>query len=293
MVHTKHFFPPPYCAIIIGASFRETGSWRNNKEENCVQRETFFSFRPVEKIVVPGRRGTRPLFQHPLPPLLLSDFFHMLSSRLNPLRRFRGSASSSSSAAAAIPRVTLVLGGGGLLPFLWYGTQHAAYNKKAPPVPWGDEVLHRWEGHTGLPLTYFACGDQATVRHRFTSYSASILSFLGAVHWGAAMCGPAATGLVATQYIFSVMPSLLAWGALCAPEDWGGSRAGTARHTLLAGGFLASYFFDEMCASRKPVPALPPFYTYLRAPLTCAVVVLHCIAGAMARPPSVSDVEKS
>ena len=218
---------------------------------------------------------------------------------LLPLSRARGSVSGAPPAPAlapptAMPRLALALGGFGLIPFAWYGLQHAPYPRRAggaPPAPPAlDDVLARWQRHTGLPLTYFACRDQATVRHRFTAYSATVLSFLGAVHWGAALCGPGAGGAFAgAQLLFGVAPSLLAWGALCAPEDWAGSRDGTARHTLLAAGFLASYFFDEAAAARKPVPGLPPYYTNLRTPLTCAVVMLHCAAGALSRTPSISE----
>ena len=221
--------------------------------------------------------------------------------------RARGSAAGappppphqlSSSSPSAVPRLAILLGGTGLIPFAWYGLQHAPYPSRraaaagAPaPRPALDDLLARWARHTSLPLEYLACGDQATVRHRFTAYSATVLSFLGAVHWGAALCGPGAgSAFAGAQLLFGVAPSLLAWGALCAPEDWAGSRDGTARHTLLAAGFLASYFFDEAAAARKPVPGLPPYYTHLRTPLTCAVVLLHCVAGALSRSPSISEV---
>jgi hypothetical protein len=191
------------------------------------------------------------------------------------------------SSASSVPRVALLLGGTGLIPFAWYGLQHAPYRREAAPA--FDDLLQRWQRHTSLPLSYLACQDQRTVRQRFTAYSATTLSFLGAVHWGAAMVGPAGTGILARQYCFSVAPALLAWVALSVPETWGGSRDGTARHTLLAGGYLFSYMVDEWAAARKPVPALPAWYTYLRTPLTCFVVILHCTAGALSRSPSVSD----
>jgi hypothetical protein len=186
-----------------------------------------------------------------------------------------------------VPAVAILLGASGVLPFAWYGMQHSSYRSAAKEPPTGDAVLARAQALTGLPLSYFASHDQHTVRHRFVTYSASVLSFLGAVHWGAAMCGPQGTGLVLAQYTFSVLPSLLAWGALCVPEGWNGNRDGTARHTLLAGGYLASYLVDEACGARK---VLPPFYTHLRTPLTFSVVAIHCLTAVLSRAPSVSDM---
>ena len=188
-----------------------------------------------------------------------------------------------------VPRIALALGGGGLIPFAFYAAQHdALLNKgRGSGAPWGDALLARWQRHTGLPLSHFACGDQATVRRRFTAYSACILSFLGAVHWGPALAG--ASPVAGRQLVFGVLPSLLAWSALCAPGDFGGSRAGTGPYTILCAGFLASFYVDNMAASLKPVAALPPAYILLRAPLTCAVVMAHCVAGVLSREPSVSD----
>ena len=48
------------------------------------------------------------------------------------------------------------------------------------------------------------------------SYAAVIISFLGGIRWGLALRGPSGGG----QYALSVLPSLVAWAALAAPEPW-------------------------------------------------------------------------
>ena len=58
------------------------------------------------------------------------------------------------------------------------------------------------------------------------TYGVVILTFLGAVHWGVAMAspltGPLATKLASEAYVYSVIPSLLAWPvALMEPGESG------------------------------------------------------------------------
>lgn len=203
-------------------------------------------------------------------------------------KRSRSTTSSGGSSSAVVPKLAILLGGGGLIPFFWYGLQHRSFKaKEGKGKPWGDEVLAKWEKHLSLPLSYFSCVDQATVRYRFTSYSASILSFMGAVHWGSAMCSPSPFG--ALQYTVSVLPSLLAWGAMNMSETAGGSTEGTARHSVLALGHLMIYFFDEALGAKKPLPPIPTWYSYLRSPLTCIVVGTHVAAAVLSKDPSITD----
>ena len=84
------------------------------------------------------------------------------------------------------PRVALWLGYGGLLPFV------------------GLAGASLWTGPTARPFFAFA----------LVAYGSSILSFLGAIHWGLAMRNPNAsqTGFL----LWGVLPSLAAWLALMA-----------------------------------------------------------------------------
>lgn len=53
------------------------------------------------------------------------------------------------------------------------------------------------------------------VRLALLSYGATIASFLGAIHWGLAMRDVGARRVA--PYVWGVLPSLVAWGALLAP----------------------------------------------------------------------------
>jgi hypothetical protein len=133
------------------------------------------------------------------------------------------------------------LGYGGLLPFV------------------GLAALS-WLPGAGLPV-------EAPAALRF--YGASILSFVGALHWGFAMN---LVGLDAASrdrlYLWSVVPSLLAWVALCVPPAWGTG--------LLVAGFLAHYAQDHALRNRA---SLPGWYLPLRGRLT-AVAVVSLLAAA-------------
>jgi len=48
------------------------------------------------------------------------------------------------------------------------------------------------------------------------TYAAIIISFLGGIRWGLAVGAAAGGG----QYALAVLPSLVAWAALAAPEPW-------------------------------------------------------------------------
>jgi hypothetical protein len=185
----------------------------------------------------------------------------------------------SQSWGDTVPGVAKLLGGLGLLPFLYYGYQHdplpnddnnhLASDVKAT-TPRMDVTIDRWLQHTPaalIPLlTAAKSGDQLTVRRRFITYGGSILSFMGAVHWGLAMAAPTPRP---SQYIVSVVPALLAWTALNVSENT------LAPHAILGTGFLGIYLYDEVMLSRKLVPA---WYTYLRSPLS--VIVLFTVTGS-------------
>jgi len=192
------------------------------------------------------------------------------SSRLpaDAVTQGRGSRSSGHSAGDDdVPLIAGLLGAAGLLPFVWYAAQHEP-SREAPPR--GDGLLRRMGDAVGIsPPRWVLAGDQATVRRRYITYGASILSFMGAVQWGVAMMARPKSG--AGPYIASVLPALVGWAA-CDMD------ARSARpYAALATGFLAIYLYDEVRLSAK---AVPPWYTKLRTPLT--VVVTATALGSAA-----------
>ncbi|MGR8920281.1 MAG: DUF3429 domain-containing protein [Gammaproteobacteria bacterium] len=138
---------------------------------------------------------------------------------------------------AATRRLAHVLGYAGLLPFL------------------------------GATATLFLgdAGESAVALYALTIYAAVILSFMGAVHWGAAMQGAAGGPL---ELGLSVVPALVAWAAV------------TAAPPGLALAILALAFAVLLVADLLAVRAslLPRWYASLRVPLT--VVVCACLALA-------------
>ena len=145
------------------------------------------------------------------------------------------------SPAASIPPAALWLGGTGLIPFI---------------VP----VVALWLGSPTWREPAWA------VLH---GYAAIILSFLGAIHWGAAL-RENDPGRLWQAMGWSVMPALLAWVTLMLPH----------RHAvaLLLLGFAAQYLMD-----RRAVAAgwLPAWYGRLRQVLTAGVAA--CLALALVR----------
>jgi hypothetical protein len=143
------------------------------------------------------------------------------------------------SPAASIPPAALWLGGTGLIPFI---------------VP----VVALWLGSPTWREPAWA------VLH---GYAAIILSFIGAIHWGAAL-RENDPGRLWQAMGWSVMPALLAWVTLMLPH----------RHAvaLLLLGFAAQYLMD-----RHAVAAgwLPVWYGRLRRGLTSGVVA--CLALAL------------
>lgn len=149
----------------------------------------------------------------------------------------------SSQPLAQTPAAVAWLGYGGLLPF----TALAAVGLWAPAIPW-------W--HTAL-----------------LAYGAVILSFVGALHWGFAM---ALADMTPRQrnacFVWSVVPSLLAWPALLLPPLVGAS--------LLIVGFVAHLAQDFRLHRTTP---LAPWYLRLRVRLTtvaCVCLALGAWAGS-------------
>lgn len=133
----------------------------------------------------------------------------------------------NTAAPAATP--ALVLGAGGLIPFVGLALL-AAVGPAAEHVYWL------------TALSY---------------YGAVILSFVGALHWAHALRRGASGRDAWIQYDFSVLPPLLAWLSLLFPV-W------TALQ-LQALSLIACYAFDRAMLRIDP---LPPWFLRLRAALT-------------------------
>lgn len=173
-----------------------------------------------------------------------------------------------------MPLVAKWLGMAGLVPFIFYAAQHDEPGSKE--LSRGDKLFNNMEKKLGgLPLfAPFRAPDQTAVRRMFNTYAACILSFMGAVHWGQAMAAPGAPR--ASQYLFSVVPSLLGWVALNLDQQNDAAVKGT-----LGLGFAAVWAYDEHMLSRQ---LIAPWYTWLRTPLTFTVIFSLVAALMLGKP---------
>lgn len=119
-----------------------------------------------------------------------------------------------------------------------------------------------------LPAAGLSVVSTSLAATALSAYGAVILSFLGGVHWGAAVTDPLQPGLT-VRLSLSVLPSLLGWLALLLPH-------GLAL-LVLASGFLAMLAVDLHAARLSEVPA---WYPRLRIPLTLVVTSLILIGAA-------------
>lgn len=95
------------------------------------------------------------------------------------------------------------------------------------------------------------------------AYGAVILSFIGALHWGAALAAPAVSSRAAMIALgWSVVPSLLGWAALLIGPGWG--------LQLLAGAFVVALAVDWVLYRRYEFAG---WFLGLRAVLTAIAVV--------------------
>lgn len=95
------------------------------------------------------------------------------------------------------------------------------------------------------------------------AYGAVILAFLGAVHWGLALAAPGDAAAARTRLTLGVLPSLIGWVALVAP-NWIGFG-------VLVAGFAATWAAEETGARAG---RLGSAYLWLRRGLTLAVVAM-------------------
>ena len=109
------------------------------------------------------------------------------------------------------------------------------------------------------------------VAHALVAYGATILSFLGGVHWGLAIGSHSSRddGKLGARLTLSVCPSLAGWAALLVAETPG---------LIVLAIAVAAMLWVDIRASR--VREAPPWYARLRIPLTC-IVVATLLFGAL------------
>ena len=157
--------------------------------------------------------------------------------------------SGSASGLASVPALIKALGFGGALPFWIF----------SPPVA------------SHLPLHLLGDGVAEKAGALQVSYGATIISFLGGVHWGLAMTSLTPLKLTGQRYIWSVIPCLAVWPTLVLPQE----HAAALQAALL--GFV--YIVDRGWLKRG---GLPPWYMALRLPLTvlaAAGLSMTAVAG--------------
>lgn len=150
------------------------------------------------------------------------------------------------------------------------------------PVRVNDGALRRMAWLLGLGglipfigLAVLALGNDADLSRMAVDaqihYAASILSFVGALHWGIALAAPAmGNGRTVVALLWSVVPSLWAWVATSAPNlvpDWDAAHSSLA---MLAGGLLVAWIVDTRLYRGHPVPR---WFPKLRATLTLGATV--------------------
>ena len=137
---------------------------------------------------------------------------------------------------ASLPRLARHLGLAGLIPFL--------------------------AGGVGVALGF------SSLAFPLAAYGATILAFLGAVHWGLALRAPAAeVGATWPRLGLGVVPQLVGWVALLLPIG-----AGLA---LVAAGLLVTAAMETLAARRG---LLPWDYLRLRWLLSCGAAGCLMIA---------------
>jgi len=141
----------------------------------------------------------------------------------------------------SIPRTPLLLGAGGLIPFVVLAA-----------MLWA------------LPASY-----STTALRWLLAYSAVILSFIGALHWGVALVHPEMDARERGLLMgWSVVPAIAAWIALLLPPFAG---------TLV----MLVMFVVQLVADHKLVRHFPitPWYLHLRQRLTLVVVLCLTLAA--------------
>ena len=147
-----------------------------------------------------------------------------------------------------------------------------------------DRVLRRWANLLGLGglVPFFGLALVAVVADpdyarmavlAQIQYAVTILSFIGALHWGIALAGHGMSAArTRTALVWSVVPSLYAFFATIAPELVPEPSIGPAHATLLllAIGFVCAWIVDQRIYRGHPVPA---WFPRLRGLLTAGATL--------------------
>ncbi|KAL4434086.1 hypothetical protein ABPG75_000527 [Micractinium tetrahymenae] len=151
----------------------------------------------------------------------------------------RAAAEARAKGHSGVPAITKFLGFSGALPFWVFSPAIAQH----------------------LPLDLIVDpGMLANPGLLQVGYGATILSFLGGVHWGLAMTnvgGELGYKMAEQRFLWSVLPCLMAWPTVAMPVP----HAAGLQAALLT----AVYFVDRSWAKRG---LLPPWYMKMRLPLT-------------------------
>jgi hypothetical protein len=164
-----------------------------------------------------------------------------------------------------LPRLAIVLGVLGLIPFLISGFGAVGLDPVQLLRLLGSKLIPS----LGVEVLGINLDPAAALRMlaALMAYSAVILSFLGAVHWGIALTMTEATSrAVNDRLILGVIPALVGWGGLLLvtvlpPE------AGLG---VLSAGFIGTMLVEAR-AGRESVPA---GYLWLRWILSVVVVAV-------------------
>lgn len=163
-----------------------------------------------------------------------------------------GVAPEVNTGISRTPRVPLILGYAGTLPF--FGSAFVA-------------------AFAGYPE------DAATVTQL---YGGSILSFLGGTHWGLALTHASAVksvglfGSPGRDFVLSVVPSLVGFGSMIAPP--------VAGLPVLATSFASMWLYDRLRLS--VLTSVPSWYIALRTPLSIAATGACLVSWFAVRPDS-------
>jgi hypothetical protein len=117
--------------------------------------------------------------------------------------------------------------------------------------------------------TLLDAGWAEEARFALVAYGATILSFLGGIHWGFALPDESARDVLPWRLTVGVIPQLVGWGALLAPAPAG--------LWVTAGAILLFVAADAGAVREK---AAPPWFLGLRTPLSVGAA-LCLAAGAL------------
>ena len=137
----------------------------------------------------------------------------------------------------------------------------------------GNESTAKLLGYAGLiPFLTFSIGCWLPLPYVtdavfvLIAFAAVIMSFMGAIHWGAAMSSN--SNKHSQQLVVSVVPALAAWLALMIST--------VPALTILLTGFILLYLYDNAVEKSQDFPS---WYIPMRKNLT--IVVTLCLASAL------------